>query len=133
LWADYNAVYRRLMRLPLSSTVIHGGAKGADAFAGIAAEQLGYDIEVFKADWKQFGKRAGFVRNLTMLNTAPDLVIAFWDGDSLGTKHTIDEARKRGIEVEVYMAEETSPPGDDGDWVTAQARLFDPVGADDVL
>jgi hypothetical protein len=121
------------MRLPLHSTVIHGGAHGADQCAGVAAEQLGYGVHVFRADWGQFGKRAGIVRNNLMLDTNPDLVIAFWDGQSRGTKHTIDEARKRGIEVEVYMAEETSPPGDAGDWVQAQARLFNPVGADDVV
>jgi hypothetical protein len=38
-----------------------------------------------------------------MLNTKPHLVIAFHDDidNSKGTKHTVTEARKRGIEVEI--------------------------------
>jgi hypothetical protein len=34
---------------------------------------------------------------------APDLVIAFWDGKSRGTKHAIDGAGLRGIPVEVIL------------------------------
>jgi hypothetical protein len=39
-----------------------------------------------------------------MLNGSPDLVIAFWDGESRGTRHTIDEAKRRGIPVEIVGA-----------------------------
>ena len=30
-----------------------------------------------------------------------DMLIAFWDGTSKGTKHMIDLANKRGIKVEI--------------------------------
>jgi hypothetical protein len=39
-----------------------------------------------------------------MLDEKPDLVIAYWNGKSNGTAHTISEARKRGIPVEVIVA-----------------------------
>jgi len=39
-----------------------------------------------------------------MLDWEPELVLAFWDGRSTGTEHTITEANRRGIPVEVLTA-----------------------------
>lgn len=58
-------------------------------------------VRLFPADWEQHGRSAGILRNNDMLDTNPDLVIAFWDGKSRGTWHTINEARRRGIPVDV--------------------------------
>lgn len=80
---------------------MHGAARGADRIAARYAESLGYEVENYPADWKKHGRRAGVIRNLTMLDLGPELVIAFWNGRSRGTKNTIDEAKKRGIPVEV--------------------------------
>ena len=77
--------------------IIHGAAKGADSIAGEEAENLGYKVHEFPADWNRLGKRAGFVRNLEMLDQKPDCVIAF--GSGRGTDHTVMEAKKRGIPV----------------------------------
>lgn len=85
--------------------VIGGGARGPDTWAVQAADELMIHTHVEEAVWRQgsfYNPRAGFERNIRMLDMRPDLVIAFWDGYSGGTKHTIDEAEKRGIEVEVY-------------------------------
>jgi hypothetical protein len=46
------------------------------------------------------GKSAGYIRNDEMAQYA-DMLIAFWDGTSKGTKHMIDLANKRGIKVVV--------------------------------
>lgn len=89
-------------RLPSSVTIIHGDARGADRIAARVAESLGMNVEAYPADWKKYGRRAGIERNLLMLDGAdPDYVIAFWDGKSRGTAHTIREAEKRGLLVEV--------------------------------
>jgi len=40
--------------------------------------------------------------NLKMLDLAPDLVIAIHNNSS-GTKHTIENAKKRGIKVIEYL------------------------------
>jgi hypothetical protein len=95
-------IYDRLKELPRGSTIMHGDARGIDRTAGELADALGFFVEVYPADWERHGRRAGVVRNLEMLAKRPDLVLAFWDGSSRGTKHTIDEARKRGIPVEVH-------------------------------
>lgn len=94
-------IRQRIYALPEDTTVIHGGARGADTQAGIYAARAGFKVLVFKADWKRHHGGAGRIRNREMLNQQPDLVIAFWDGSSKGTKDTIDEAKRRGIPVEV--------------------------------
>lgn len=78
--------------------IIHGAAKGADSLAGEWAEYNWTKVEAFPADWEKFGKRAGPIRNATMLRVGkPDLVIAFPGGT--GTSHMVEISRKAGIEV----------------------------------
>ena len=103
-WEDYTAIRERLAKLPVGSEIIEGGARGADLMAKSAAESLGLEYIEYGAAWKGSLKRgAGFARNIKMLDREqPDLVIAFQRKRSRGTQHTIDEARKRGIEVEVH-------------------------------
>ena len=104
-WDNIHTIRMRILSLPDNTEIIHGGASGADRTAACLAEDFGFTVREFKADWDGEGKSAGFKRNLRMLDESPDLVIAFWDGRSRGTRHTITEARKRGIPVE-----EVSPP-----------------------
>lgn len=78
-----------------SFMVIHGGAKGADDAAWFAAKKLGIHAQVERPDWGLYGRRAGALRNLSMLEKKPALVVALWDGHSKGTKHTIDNAVNR--------------------------------------
>ncbi len=100
-WSDESVVYGRLARLPADTVIVNGGAGGADQIAHEAALLHGHRSETYHADWEKYGKRAGLVRNLEMLDTKPDLVLAFWDGKSRGTAHCIAAAKVRGIPVEV--------------------------------
>lgn len=104
-WNDARTVRERLWALPRGTTIIHGAARGADILAATQARSLGLAERAFPADWRGLGKRAGIIRNLAMLDDGPDRVIAFWDGRSTGTKHTIDEAQRRGIPVEIVGAQ----------------------------
>lgn len=70
-------------------TVISGGARGADALAERYAEEHNIPLQVFKADWDTYGRRAGFVRNQQMIESC-DVCFVFWDGTSKGTKLSID-------------------------------------------
>lgn len=100
-WDDPERIRARLAVLSPMAVVVVGGARGADSLAEDAAYALDLHVERFPADWERYGKRAGYIRNNEMLDTKPDLVLAFWDGLSPGTAHTIKEAEKRGIPVEV--------------------------------
>lgn len=82
--------------------IVHGDARGADRIAAEVAEGLGFVTEAHPADWDRHGKRAGYVRNQEMLDTGVDRVIAFWDGESKGTKMMIDLAKKAGVPVSIY-------------------------------
>lgn len=75
-----------------TDTIVSGAASGADILGKQYAieRKLGY-IE-FPADWNTYGKRAGFIRNQEIIDNS-DFVIAFWDGISKGTKHSLDLAK----------------------------------------
>ena len=103
-WTDETRIFQQLLLLPPGTEIITGGARGADHLAAGLARGLGFGVKVFFPDWKTHGRSAGFVRNTAMLNEDPDLVIAFWDGQSRGTAHTIYEAHNRAIPVEVIRA-----------------------------
>ena len=72
--------------------IISGGAPGADSLAKRYAEDRKIPLQVFNADWKKFGKSAGFLRN-TQIVDACDGLIAFWDGSSPGTRDTISKIK----------------------------------------
>jgi hypothetical protein len=89
--------------------IISGHAKGADLAGEQYANEEKLDLEIFPADWKKYGKSAGFRRNEQMAEFA-DALIAFWDGKSNGTKHMIDTATNKGMQIKVvnYGKNETS-------------------------
>jgi len=96
-----DGVRRRLNELPRDTEIIHGNAEGPDRIAHEWAYGV-HVLHIYPADWQRHGRRAGYVRNVRMLEEQkPDLVLAFWDGRSNGTGHTIREAEKRAIPVEV--------------------------------
>lgn len=102
-WGDYRAVQSRLEALAATNSdllIIAGDATGADAMALRWAHRRFPKIEVTAA-WDR-GRRAGPERNRIMLDLMPDRVIAFPGPESVGTWDTINEARRRGIYVDVF-------------------------------
>ncbi|KKN66085.1 hypothetical protein LCGC14_0475630 [marine sediment metagenome] len=78
---------------PLEVIIISGGARGADSLARKFANLWDFPFEEYAAHWDELGKSAGFARNKEMAEEA-DIVLAFWDGKSPGTKHMIDASIK---------------------------------------
>ncbi len=89
------AVHAYVASLPADTVIVSGGANGVDSWAEEAAIKRGLNTLIFKPDWKAFGKSAGFIRNRHIVNAA-EQVVAFWDGYSKGTKHSIDLAQAQG-------------------------------------
>lgn len=81
-------------------TVVCGQAKGADTLGEQYAMEKGYAIDYYPAQWKLYGKRAGYLRNKQMAQNA-DALAAFWNGESRGTKHMIELAKRYGLKVRV--------------------------------
>jgi hypothetical protein len=86
------------MALPHDTTIVCGGARGADAHAEHSALLLGLISEVHYANWNKYGKAAGPIRNQAMLDSGIDKVIAFDGGP--GTLDMKERARKAGVPVE---------------------------------
>lgn len=77
--------------------IITGGADGADTLAHHWALSQNLETIRKKADWNQYGKSAGMIRNKEMLLLEPDVVIAFKGGP--GTENMITISRKAGVPV----------------------------------
>ena len=92
--------YLREKKKTHNVVVISGHARGADSLGEKYASDEDLDLEIYPADWKKYGKSAGFRRNEQMADIA-DAVIAFWNGESHGTKHMIDIAEEKGLNVKV--------------------------------
>lgn len=101
-WRDRGRIVSRLADLPADTTIVHGGAPGADQIAHQEAQKLGLLVEVHIPDYDTYSpKFAPLQRNAAMALLGADLCIAFWDGRSTGTSHMVAQARERGIPVEI--------------------------------
>ena len=90
--------------LPESVTeIVSGGAMGIDSCARSYAKQNGLKLTEFLPNYDDFGKKAPLIRNIEIIKYA-DAVLAFWDGKSRGTKHVIDNCKKLGKPVKIYVA-----------------------------
>lgn len=81
-----------------NDTIISGGARGIDTLAAQFARKHGIKLLEFRPDYATYGRGATFVRNRLMVDMA-DVVVAFWNGSSRGTKYTIEYAKKKYVPV----------------------------------
>ena len=80
--------------------IVSGGAKGVDAMGERFAQENDIAVKLFPADWSKYGRGAGPKRNKQMAEYATHL-IAFWNGESKGTKSMITLAKKNNLNVNV--------------------------------
>jgi hypothetical protein len=76
--------------------IVSGGCRsGGDRFAEQIARDNGIPILIFFPDWKKYGKKAGFIRNVDIAD-ASDVLIACVAKDKSkgkGTEHTCKQFR----------------------------------------
>lgn len=116
--ASYDDVYKAIQQAPWEvTTVISGTAKGVDELGELYAANCSIPVERYPARWNDinvpgavvrtryngqpYNVAAGFQRNQLMANKA-DALIAVWDGESRGTKHMIETAKKRGLKIYIH-------------------------------
>ena len=120
-WDDYDTICKTIVGIiseyvrenpHLSSrpttdwlTIVHGACpRGADYLADMfASNVLRCNIERYAADWAAHQKKAGFVRNRRMVNTAPDVCLAFIRDKSKGATMCRDLAKQAGIPTETII------------------------------
>jgi len=81
--------------------ILLGDASGADYIGHRYAIDRQFSYTTFLADWNKFGIAAGPIRNKEMIKEA-DMLIAFWDGVSRGTRDVIRKAKKQRIKTFVF-------------------------------
>jgi len=99
---DYQHMSEALAQICLQygdiTAVVQGGARGADSLARRWAIENKIPFEQYDADWKQYGKAAGPIRNQEMLDeSGATMVIAFPGGN--GTYDMIKRAKKAQVEL----------------------------------
>lgn len=107
-FTDYNRCARAITDLATSKdlygnynvSIVSGMAKGADTLGADFAKLNRVKVYKFFADWDQYGKQAGFIRNEAM-GTFADGLLSFWDQQSRGTEHMIRYMQSLGKPVHI--------------------------------
>lgn len=105
---DYNLVKQVIESSPWFGNIlaIHvGDAKGVDKLAVRWCKENGITYHIFRAEWDEYGKAAGPIRNKEMITHGGEALIAIWDGESKGTKGMLALARKHGLPVHVEIVD----------------------------
>lgn len=106
---DYDRLKRILDLYPITK-IISGKAEGADTLGEKYADETGIFKEIYPALWSdltaepcvirkrkdgsEYNVLAGMNRNTDIINNC-DMVVAFWDSKSTGTKDSLDKAQAR--------------------------------------
>ena len=97
----YNKLDILLSKINKPVQIVSGLAKGVDSIAVDYANDRGLSIKTFVANWDEYGKKAGILRNIEMGDYA-DALIAFRLDNSVGTSHMIDYAKTKNLKIRIY-------------------------------
>ena len=89
--------------LPPRASIITGSASGVDAVATKAARAKGIAIQVMAASFDELADASRSAARNQRLVDACDILVAFWDGSSQGTRATVERALDAGKEVHVFI------------------------------
>lgn len=87
--------------------IVSGGARGVDTCARRYAKVKGIKLTEFLPEYHRYGRRAPIVRNRQIIDYA-DVVLAFWDGQSRGTRFVIEQCKAQQKKVVVYQRKTTT-------------------------
>jgi predicted Rossmann fold nucleotide-binding protein DprA/Smf involved in DNA uptake len=103
-YPDPERVTEYVKSLPARASIITGSASGVDAAATKAGRAKGIAVNVMPASFEELADPSRSAARNQRLVDACDVLVAFWDGASKGTRTTIDRALDSGKEVHVFMA-----------------------------
>lgn len=96
--------------LPPGSSIVTGSASGVDAAATKAARAKGMPLQVIPASFDELADASKSAARNQRLIDACDVLVAFWDGASKGTRNTVERALDSGKEVHVFVSGGGRPP-----------------------
>ncbi len=103
-YKNYDKIEEILDELTITE-IVSGGARGVDSYAEYYAIKNKLPTTIIKPEYEKYGKRAPIIRNIDIIN-ASELVVAFWDGESRGTKFVIDECKRNNKWIKVIKVHE---------------------------
>ena len=84
------------------TTIISGGARGADKLGERYAKRHNIPLEIYPANWNLYGKRAGPIRNAQMAEEAKaEALICLWNGKSTGSADMIKRMKGRKTSIHI--------------------------------
>lgn len=86
--------------------VVCGGANGVDTIAEKWAKKNRIEFAAFLPQYEIYGGKYAPLKRDEDLVAYSDLIVAFWDGKSYGTKYTIDFAAKLGVPVCLHLIQD---------------------------
>ena len=95
--------------LPAGSSLVTGSASGVDAAATRAARARGLPVQVLGASFEEMSDSQRAAERNRRLVGMCDVLVAFWDGRSEGTRRTVERALDAGKEVHVFTTDLNSP------------------------
>lgn len=101
-WPDLDQVRKYVCGLSPDDVVVSGGADGVDDAAEKEAKRMNLARLIYPAQWRRYGKSAGYIRNKKIVEAA-DRVVAFWFKQSRGTGHTIEITEAAGKPLEKHI------------------------------
>ena len=82
--------------------IVSGGARGIDSCAREYARKNGIKLTEFLPEYDKYGRGAPLRRNIQIIDYA-DMVLAFWDGTSRGTKFVMDKCREKDKKARFFL------------------------------
>lgn len=95
---DFAGNLEAVLNVSKDDTIISGGAKGIDTLAANYAKEKNINLIEILPDYKKNGRAATFIRNREIVDSS-NIIVAFWNGKSKGTKYTLDYARKKSKRI----------------------------------
>jgi len=90
--------------LPAGASVVTGGASGVDAAATKASRSRGLSVQVLPMSFEEVRDAVRAEERRSRLVDSCDVLVAFWDGTSPGTRSTVERALDAGKEVHVFTS-----------------------------
>lgn len=78
--------------------VLHGNTPGVARVLAARLHEAGWPVEALPADWDRHGRRAGVLRDLSLLARS-DALLAIWDATSVDAGRVLDLAAKRDLAI----------------------------------
>jgi predicted Rossmann fold nucleotide-binding protein DprA/Smf involved in DNA uptake len=108
-YSEPSRVSEYVNALPPRASIITGSASGVDAAATKAARAKGIPVQVMPASFDEMADASRSAARNQRLVDACDVLVAFWDGRSKGTRGTVERALDAGKEVHVFVGTPSRP------------------------